>query len=170
MTRCSRSVRCTPDTGNLDWRPDRTRRDCGAGNFRRPVGPRGGRRPAARWRSLRRDPAAFSPRHLRRRWVAPCHALGARCSRPPTQTFRLAARDCAAHASRDGHQRLVRPGRITRLQHTISVAPSRLPADDPRRLEFGRLHALSTGLQLVPLLGGLALSTGSSKNDGHRSR
>jgi hypothetical protein len=48
-------------------------------------------------------------------------------------------------------------GRITRLQQTIGVAPSRLPADDPRRLEFGRLHALSTSLQLVPLLGGLAL-------------
>jgi hypothetical protein len=48
-------------------------------------------------------------------------------------------------------------GRITHLQQTMSVAPSRLAADDPRRLEFGRLHALSTGLQLVPLLGGLAL-------------
>jgi uncharacterized protein DUF4149 len=48
-------------------------------------------------------------------------------------------------------------GRITRLQQTMTVAPSRLPADDPRRLEFGRLHALSTGLQLVPLLGGLVL-------------
>jgi hypothetical protein len=48
-------------------------------------------------------------------------------------------------------------GRIARVQQTIGVAPSRLPADDPRRLEFGRLHAMSTGLQLVPLLGGLAL-------------
>jgi hypothetical protein len=48
-------------------------------------------------------------------------------------------------------------GRISRLQQTIAVAPSRLPADDPRRLEFGRLHKLSTSLQLVPLLGGLAL-------------
>jgi hypothetical protein len=48
-------------------------------------------------------------------------------------------------------------GRITRLQQTMSVAPSRLPADDPRRVEFGRLHRLSTSLQLVPLLGGLAL-------------
>jgi hypothetical protein len=48
-------------------------------------------------------------------------------------------------------------GRIAQVQRTIGVAPSRLPADDPRRLEFSRLHALSTGLQLVPLLGGLAL-------------
>jgi len=48
-------------------------------------------------------------------------------------------------------------GRIARVQQTIGVAPSRLPADDPRRLEFARLHTLSTSLQLVPLLGGLAL-------------
>src|SRR6188472_1991259 len=37
------------------------------------------------------------------------------------------------------------------------VAPSSLPDGDPRRLEFGRLHGLSTGIQLVPLLGGLLL-------------
>ena len=48
-------------------------------------------------------------------------------------------------------------GRIARLQAEIGVAPSSLPDNDPRRLEFGRLHGLSTGLQLVPLLGGLAL-------------
>jgi len=48
-------------------------------------------------------------------------------------------------------------GRIARLQQTIGVAPSHLPAEDPRRLQFERLHMLSTALQLVPLLGGLAL-------------
>jgi uncharacterized protein DUF4149 len=48
-------------------------------------------------------------------------------------------------------------GRIAQLQQRIGVAPSRLPADDPRRLEFSRLHTLSASLQLVPLLGGLAL-------------
>ncbi len=48
-------------------------------------------------------------------------------------------------------------GRIAALQQTIGVAPSTLPPDDPRRAEFGRLHRLSTGLELVPLLGGLAL-------------
>ncbi|HEX5474056.1 MAG TPA: DUF4149 domain-containing protein [Vicinamibacterales bacterium] len=36
-------------------------------------------------------------------------------------------------------------------------APSSLPADNPLRLEFGRLHAATSGLQVVPLLGGLAL-------------
>jgi hypothetical protein len=48
-------------------------------------------------------------------------------------------------------------GRIERLQAAIGVAPSSLPADDPRRVEFGRLHATSSALQLVPLVGGLAL-------------
>jgi uncharacterized protein DUF4149 len=48
-------------------------------------------------------------------------------------------------------------GRIAALQTSIGVAPSSLPATDPRRIEFGRLHMISTALQLVPLLGGLAL-------------
>ena len=48
-------------------------------------------------------------------------------------------------------------GRIATLQASIKVAPSTLPASDPRRIEFGRLHGLSTALQIVPLLGGLAL-------------
>ena len=48
-------------------------------------------------------------------------------------------------------------GRIAALQRTIGVAPSSLPPGDARRAEFGRLHGLSTALQLVPLLGGLML-------------
>jgi hypothetical protein len=47
--------------------------------------------------------------------------------------------------------------RITHLQREIAVAPSSLPEGDPRRVEFGRLHGISTALQLVPLLGGLIL-------------
>lgn len=47
--------------------------------------------------------------------------------------------------------------RIRQLQQEIRVAPSSLAIDDPRRVEFGRLHGLSTALHLVPLLGGLAL-------------
>jgi Domain of unknown function (DUF4149) len=46
---------------------------------------------------------------------------------------------------------------IERLQHATVVAPSALPAGDPRRVEFGRLHGLSAGLGMVPLLGGLLL-------------
>lgn len=47
--------------------------------------------------------------------------------------------------------------RIQQLQRGMAVSPSSLPIDDARRVEFGRLHGLSTALQLVPLLGGLAL-------------
>jgi hypothetical protein len=39
----------------------------------------------------------------------------------------------------------------------MGAAPSSLPEGDPRRAEFGRLHGLATGLELVPLLAGLAL-------------
>jgi hypothetical protein len=48
-------------------------------------------------------------------------------------------------------------GRIEHLHQEIGASPSSLREDDPRRLEFGRLHALSTALQLVPLIGGLVL-------------
>ena len=48
---------------------------------------------------------------------------------------------------------------IERVQHAIGVgvAPSSLPAGDPRRTEFGRLHAQSSMIQLVPLIGGVIL-------------
>lgn len=52
---------------------------------------------------------------------------------------------------------MVVASRIEQLQRDLAVSPSSLPVDDVRRLEFGRLHGLSTALQLVPLLGGLAL-------------
>jgi hypothetical protein len=52
---------------------------------------------------------------------------------------------------------LVVAGRIQSLQQRIGAAPSSLPPDDPRRAEFGRLHATSTILLLVPILGSLAL-------------
>ena len=48
-------------------------------------------------------------------------------------------------------------GRIAALQSAMKVAPSSLPESDPRRIEFGRLHATSSALQLLPLLGGLTL-------------
>jgi len=52
---------------------------------------------------------------------------------------------------------MVVASRIEQLRREIGVAPSTLPEGDARRVEFGRLHGLSTALQLVPLLGGLAL-------------
>jgi len=46
---------------------------------------------------------------------------------------------------------------IAALQQATCTAPSALAQTDPRRVEFGRLHGTSVSLQLVPLLGGLAL-------------
>ena len=48
-------------------------------------------------------------------------------------------------------------GEIGALQRHIGAAPSSLPEGDARRVRFGRLHGLSTALQLVPLVGGLML-------------
>jgi hypothetical protein len=48
-------------------------------------------------------------------------------------------------------------GRVDRLQQEIGGLPSRLQADDPKRLEFDRLHLLSTRLMLLNIAGGLVL-------------
>jgi hypothetical protein len=47
--------------------------------------------------------------------------------------------------------------RIERVQASAAVAPSTLPANDPRRVEFQRLHTISTSIQAVPILGALFL-------------
>lgn len=47
--------------------------------------------------------------------------------------------------------------RIASVQAQIGAAPSSLPEGDPRRVAFGRLHAMATGLEMVPILGGLLL-------------
>jgi len=52
---------------------------------------------------------------------------------------------------------LVVSRRIERLRRDIGVSPSTLPASDPRRSEFGRLHGMSTTLELVPVLGAVLL-------------
>ena len=46
---------------------------------------------------------------------------------------------------------------IERARVNAGGAPSALAAEDPRRVTFGRLHALSSILQIVPVLGGLAI-------------
>jgi hypothetical protein len=56
-----------------------------------------------------------------------------------------------------GYSGLVVSQQIDTLRADIGVTPSSLPETDPRRAAFGRLHALSTALQLVPLAGGLLL-------------
>ena len=47
--------------------------------------------------------------------------------------------------------------RIERVQASAGVAPSTLPENDPRRIEFQRLHTASTSIQSVPILGALFL-------------
>lgn len=46
---------------------------------------------------------------------------------------------------------------IDELQRAIGMSPALLPEGDARRGEFGRLHALSSALQAIPVLGGLGL-------------
>jgi hypothetical protein len=67
--------------------------------------------------------------------------------------FGIAAVMLAASA----YSGLVVSARLVRAQTEMGVASSSLPAGDPRRAAFGRLHATSTSLQLVPVLGGLML-------------
>jgi uncharacterized membrane protein len=52
---------------------------------------------------------------------------------------------------------LIVSAKIARTQAEIGAAPSSLAEGDPRRVAFGRLHAMSTGLAVVPILGGLFL-------------
>lgn len=52
---------------------------------------------------------------------------------------------------------LVLSRRIEQARSDAGGAPSALQPDDPRRQTFGRLHALSTVLQIIPVLGGLAI-------------
>jgi uncharacterized protein DUF4149 len=52
---------------------------------------------------------------------------------------------------------MVVSSQIAGAQAAIGVAPSSLPESDPRRAQFGRLHATSTGLLLIPVIGGLML-------------
>jgi hypothetical protein len=59
---------------------------------------------------------------------------------------------------------LVLSPRIEQAQRMLGVSPSTLPDSDPRRADFGRLHGLSTSLQLVPVIGGLALLFWESKD------
>ena len=52
---------------------------------------------------------------------------------------------------------LVLSRQIDATRVSAGGAPSSLAETDPRRIEFARLHQLSTVLQLLPVVGGLAL-------------
>ena len=82
-------------------------------------------------------------------------ARGVLGPRPPMFAVRLGVA-CAMLAA-TAYSGLVVSARIAQTQAAIGVAPSSLPESDARRAAFGRLHATSTGLQFVPLLGGLLL-------------
>ena len=47
--------------------------------------------------------------------------------------------------------------RIDQLQSEVAGPMNQLPADDPRRVEFDRLHGLSTQLAFAVIIGGLVL-------------
>jgi hypothetical protein len=75
--------------------------------------------------------------------------------RPRGFAFRLLI--AAAMLSTALYSGVVVLGRVDRLQREIGGLPSRLQADDPRRIEFDRLHLLSTRLMLLNLAGTLVL-------------
>jgi hypothetical protein len=83
--------------------------------------------------------------------------LARRILGPRPHRFAWRAGIVAVMLAANAYASLVVGSRIEQLQHEIGAAPSTLPDGDPRRVEFGRLHGISTALQLVPLLGGLLL-------------
>jgi hypothetical protein len=78
---------------------------------------------------------------------------------PRPRRFSLRAGIAVLMLSASMYSGMVLSSRIAAVQQKIGagVAPSSLPAGDPRRVEFGRLHGQSTLVQLVPILGGLVL-------------
>lgn len=83
--------------------------------------------------------------------------LARRILGPRPHRFAWRAGIAAVMLAATAYGSLVVGSRIEQIQRDAGVAPSALPGGDPRRVEFGRLHGLSTALQLIPLLGGLAL-------------
>ena len=75
---------------------------------------------------------------------------------PRPMRFGLRMGITAAMVSSAAWTGLVMIPQIEEAQRTRLSAPA-APPDDPRRAQFARLHGLATSLQLVPVLGGLAL-------------
>lgn len=76
---------------------------------------------------------------------------------PRPRHFALATATVLVMLAASMYSGVVLMGRIEGLQREIGTAPSALAVDDPRRVEFGWLHAQSTALQIVSLIGGLVL-------------
>lgn len=75
--------------------------------------------------------------------------------RPRRFAIRLAI--AAVMLAASAYSGFVVSARIARTQALIGGAPSSLAENDPRRVQFGRLHATSTALLTIPVLGGLFL-------------
>lgn len=76
---------------------------------------------------------------------------------PRPRHFALAAVTTTLMLGAAVYSGVVISNRIEQLRQEIPGTPSALAEDDPRRVEFGRLHLQSTAFQLVPLIGGLVL-------------
>ena len=75
--------------------------------------------------------------------------------RPPAFALRVAI--IAAMLSVALYSGLVVLRRIDAIQAQVGTLPSRLPADDARRVEFDALHNLSTRLMELNMVGALVL-------------
>ena len=76
---------------------------------------------------------------------------------PRPRRFAIRAAIAFVMLAASAYSGLVISAQSASTQAAIGVAPSSLPEGDPRRAQFGRLHAFSTGLQAIPVLGGLLL-------------
>jgi hypothetical protein len=75
--------------------------------------------------------------------------------RPRSYGIRVAV--IAAMVACTMYSGLVAAPRIDELQAASAGPVNELPADDMRRLEFDRLHSLSTSLAMATIIGGLVL-------------
>ena len=82
-------------------------------------------------------------------------AMARLASRPAGYAVRGALVACMLAAAL--YSGLVVLTRIDAIQRDVGVLVSSLPADDTLRLEFDRLHLLSTRLMMLSMVGGLAL-------------
>lgn len=78
---------------------------------------------------------------------------------PRPRRFAIRAALALVMLAATAYSGLVVSARIAQVQTAVgvAVAPSSLPDGDPRRVQFGRLHATSSALQLIPVIGGLLL-------------
>lgn len=76
---------------------------------------------------------------------------------PRPRRFAIRAAIAFVMLAASAYSGVIVSARIAQAQAAMGVAPSSLPEGDPRRVQFGKLHATSTGLELIPVLGGLML-------------